>query len=133
MQINNGALKLTATADEIRENLKSADIPSLLVTCAFLSQDYSLLRKEWRPKNEYGAFVSGMTPEVEEEVREECLNRLEEFRAAGGMVRCAPSYEEIHTVGEWMMGEELGGKLDAFLPLLHEEAVFDQQDLRRPR
>ncbi|MCG7522440.1 NAD(P)/FAD-dependent oxidoreductase [Ruegeria sp. Ofav3-42] len=132
MKFTNDVPKFTASDAEIDANIKDADIPALLVTCAHLTGDYSLLRDEWRPVMEYGVAISGMTPDTEAEVRAECAARLKSFRDAGGETHAAATAEEIRTVANWMM-PEMGEKMDAFIPLNHEEAVLNGFDLRRPR
>lgn len=113
----------------LRQHLQAADIPTLLMTVAHLTGDLSLLKPAWKPVLQLGVALSGMAPEQEAEVRAVCLERLLAFRDAGGKVPSRPTYDQLHAIGTWLMGEAI----EPYLPLVDEEIVTASDDLREPR
>lgn len=128
MQFTDPSAKLVADDDVLRDRLEGADIPTLLITTAYLVGNYELLRPEWRPPIEFGVAVSGMSAEGEAEIRKRCFQELTAFRDSGAAVPPAPTFDELHRVATWMMGEAI----EPYLPLAYEEVVVGEIDQRRP-
>lgn len=120
---------LEADDDTLRTHLLSADIPTLLMTVAHVSQDMSVLKDAWRPTFEFGEVVSRMTESEQREAREFCHRKLTEFRDRKMQAPSKPTYDELHQMATWLIGPQI----EPFLPLVAEELVTNDQDLRRPR
>jgi 4-hydroxyacetophenone monooxygenase len=115
--------------ETLRSHLQGADIPTLLMTVAHLTGDLEVLKPAWKPVIAMGVAVSGMTPETEVQVREFCLQRLLAFRDGGRSVPGRPTSDQLHTLGTWLMGP----MIEPYLPLIAEEAITAEEDLRTPR
>jgi 4-hydroxyacetophenone monooxygenase len=113
----------------LKTHIESAEIPTLLMTVAHLSQDMSVLTEAWRPTFEFGDVVSRLTESEQREVREFCFRKLTELRDKKTPVPPKPTYDQLHQIATWLIGPQI----DPFLPLVSEELVTNEQDLRRPR
>jgi len=121
----------TITADDssLRQSILDADLPSLLATVYYLTRDAAALRPEWKPRLEFGVVVSGLTPDEEQRVRDYCLDRLRDFRDSAMTAPPAPTYDDVHYVGCWLMDEAI----EPSLQLTLEEMVVPGHDHREPR
>nr|Q93TJ5.1 RecName: Full=4-hydroxyacetophenone monooxygenase; Short=HAPMO; AltName: Full=Baeyer-Villiger monooxygenase; Short=BVMO [Pseudomonas fluorescens]AAK54073.1 4-hydroxyacetophenone monooxygenase [Pseudomonas fluorescens] len=115
--------------DTLREHLQGADIPTLLLTVAHLTGDLQILKPNWKPSIAMGVARSGMDLETEAQVREFCLQRLIDFRDSGQPAPGRPTSDQLHILGTWLMGPVI----EPYLPLIAEEAVTAEEDLRAPR
>lgn len=121
----------TLSADEatLAVRLEQADIPTLLMTVAHLTGDLSILKSQWRPVIDMaGVATSGMTAEVEAQVRTLCLERLRAFRDSGTAVPARPSDAQLRRIGDWFMGPVI----EPYLPMVAEELVANGEDPRQP-
>jgi 4-hydroxyacetophenone monooxygenase len=119
----------TANDATLLRHLDGADIPTLIITTAFLSRDYTLLRDAWRPEIVFGIAESGMSEALEAEVRETCFQALKSFRDGAGEPPGPPTYDEMCRIANWMMGPEI----EPFIPQVYEEVVVSEFDPRAPR
>ncbi|AIL62265.1 flavin-containing monooxygenase [Pseudomonas alkylphenolica] len=126
---NTTLASLECDDETLRAHLQGADIPTLLLTVAHLTGDLNVLKPAWKPVVAMGVAHSGMTPEVEAEVREDCLQKLLAFRDSGLPVPARPSSEQLHALGTWLMGPVI----EPYLPLVAEELVTAEEDPRAPR
>jgi 4-hydroxyacetophenone monooxygenase len=115
--------------ETLRSHLQSADIPTLLMTVAHLTGDLDVLKPSWKPVIAMGVATSGMTAENEALVREFCLQRLQAFRDSGRPVPGRPTSDQLYVAGTWLMGPVI----EPYLPLIAEEAVTAEEDVRAPR
>jgi 4-hydroxyacetophenone monooxygenase len=129
--MNFNATIKTLDVDDItlRTHLQSAEIPTLLMTVAHLSQDMSVLKDAWRPALDFGVVVSRMSESQEREARELCRRKLTEFRDRRMQAPSKPTYDQLHQMATWLIGPQI----EPFLPLVSEELVTNDEDLRRPR
>ena len=128
MQLTDSTPTQVADDATLSQHIGGADIPALLITTAHLTGNYALLRNEWRPENEFGVAVSGMSVETEAKVRELCLEALGQFRDSGAPLPPTPTFDEVHQIATWVMG----APIEPFVPLIYEEVVVDDFDQRRP-
>ncbi len=121
---------LTADEQTLARHLPAADLPALLMTVAHLTGDAGVLRPEWKPRIELaGVARCDVDADTEARIRAECLQRLMAFAASGRPVPATPTPAQLARMGEWLMGPAI----EPYLPLVAEELVAGQDDLRRPR
>ena len=105
---------------------EGAELPVLLMTAAHLSQDYSLLRPEWRPNVVYGKLRCDVSETERENILRECARVMKAFQSEN--MRVPPlTFDAVHRIATWAVGNEI----EPFVPLLKEEMVVDT-DARRP-
>ncbi|WP_033050351.1 flavin-containing monooxygenase [Pseudomonas sp. Ant30-3] len=126
---NTTLASLDCDEETLRGHLQGADIPTLLMTVAHLTGDLDVLKPDWKPVVAMGVAGSGMSPDVEAEVREFCLLRLLAFRDNGLPVPARPTSDQLHALGTWLMGPVI----EPYLPLVAEELVTAEEDPRAPR
>jgi 4-hydroxyacetophenone monooxygenase len=126
---NTTVASLECDDETLRGHLQGADIPTLLMTVAHLTGELDLLKPDWKPVVAMGVAGSGMSAEVEAEVRELCLQRLLAFRDSGLPVPARPTSDQLHAIGTWLMGPDI----EPYLPLIAEELVTAEEDPRAPR
>jgi len=129
MKFTNSVSTFSANDATLRRHLEGADIPALIITTAYLSRDYTLLKDAWQPEIIFGIAESGMSEELEAEVRETCFQALQSFRDGGGEPPDAPTLDDMYRIAIWMMGPEIA----PFIPQVYEEAVVTGFDRRAPR
>lgn len=114
--------------DELRDHLRGAQSPSLLMTVAHMTGDASVLRPEWRP--DPARLPHGSPDEsVEAEIRDYCFARMYEHLSTGGQWPTRPSQELLDAMGNWAIGPDsadIGGLLESAL-------VMDGEDPRAPQ
>ncbi|HEY0290675.1 MAG TPA: NAD(P)/FAD-dependent oxidoreductase [Pseudomonas sp.] len=126
---NTTVASLECDDETLRGHLQGADIPILLMTVAHLTGDLDVLKPDWKPVVAMGVAGSGMSAEVEAEVREFCLQKLLAFRDSGLPVPVRPTSDQLHAIGTWLMGPVI----EPYLPLVAEELVTAEEDPRAPR
>lgn len=126
---NTTVASLECDDETLRGHLQGADIPTLLMTVAHLTGELDVLKPDWKPVVAMGVAGSGMSAEVEAEVREFCLHRLMAFRDSGMPVPARPTSDQLHAIGTWLMGPVI----EPYLPLVAEELVTAEEDPRAPR
>ncbi|MCJ8206780.1 NAD(P)/FAD-dependent oxidoreductase [Pseudomonas sp. RGM2987] len=129
MNIYNRTLSIQALDEQtLRSHLGEADLPTLLMCVAHLTGDLSLLKPAWKPVLVMGAPQSALSETQEQEVRELCVEKLIEFRDSGRPVPTRPTNDELFTMITWLMGPGV----EAYLPIVAEEMVNADEDLRAP-
>lgn len=108
---------------------RGADLPVLLMTVAHTTGDLSVLRPEWRPIEVLGVGRCEVPQEEQAKIRQECFQRLVDYRSAGHRILTRPNYDLLRGIGEWV----LGNSVEQYVPLLAEELVINGEDLRRPQ
>ncbi|KMT52994.1 flavin-containing monooxygenase [Pseudomonas fildesensis] len=126
---NTTVASLECDDETLRGHLQGADIPTLLMTVAHLTGELDVLKPDWKPVVAMGVAGSGMSAEVEAEVREFCLHRLSAFRDSRLPVPARPTSDQLHAIGTWLMGPDI----EPYLPLIAEELVTAEEDPRAPR
>jgi 4-hydroxyacetophenone monooxygenase len=115
--------------ETLRAHISAGELSVLLITVAHLTGDVSLLRREWRPKLEWGSFIAQHAPDQEAEARALCLRRLIEFRDSGRTTPRRPHHDIMQQIVTWSMGDDA----EALIPMLSEQIVFGEDDLQTPR
>ncbi|OCR22081.1 hypothetical protein AFK24_26200 [Pseudomonas syringae] len=126
---NTTVASLECDDETLRGHLQGADIPTLLMTVAHLTGELDVLKPDWKPVVAMGVAGSGMSAEVEADVREFCLHRLLAFRDSRLPVPARPTSDQLHAIGTWLMGPDI----EPYLPLIAEELVTAEEDPRAPR
>jgi len=105
-----------------------ADLPVLLMAVAHRTGDLSILRDEWRPVDVLGVARCNVSASEEQKIRETCIKYLERYEAnAAPLAR--PTYDLLRGIGQWF----LGNAIEPYIPLLAEELVVGNDDLRKPQ
>lgn len=120
-----GAIDEMALAQHIG---RGADLPALLMTVAHLTGDLSILRPAWTPVNILGTARCDVSPQEEADIKQECLRRLIGYLNAGAEPLSRPDAAFIDAIAEWFMGSAGA----PYAPVLAEELVIGDEDLRRP-
>jgi 4-hydroxyacetophenone monooxygenase len=113
--------------DTIREQLRSAEIPALLMTVAYLTGDVSILRNDTRPNGWLFLPQGGLSENQQEEARELAVRALRRIRDGGSVP--SPSPEVLRAITSWAIGVDTA----ELLPLLAEEIVLTGEDPKAPK
>jgi 4-hydroxyacetophenone monooxygenase len=112
----------------IAEALKSASIPTLLMSLVHITGDPRLLRDEIRPQRAVlGETQGGLGAGQKDEVRALALEVLKTYRDGGCRLPPPPSPETVHQMMSFMVGEEVP---DDYVPMMLEEMALDGEDAR---
>ena len=106
---------ITADDAAIREALRHANAPALLVALAHLTGDLGLLRDELRPRVVWGDAQMGLDGAQQEQVRRRALEVIAAYR--DGTLRPAPppARGEVHEMANFLVGGSLGADYVEFL------------------
>ena len=121
---------ITASNEEIRAKLETADLPPLLPTLAYITGDLSLLRPELRidPLLLADPEQAGLTPEQQEAIRDLATEVLGRFRDTGATT--VDDDDDLQTIVEFLAG---GEPMDEYMEMLVEELALHGGDLRAPQ
>ena len=114
--------------EQLRSHIQAADLPTLMMTTAHLSGDYSLLKPEWKPYLDYGVPKSSQSTQEQAEIRQLCLDRLLRLQSNNASLPSKPTFDELRVIAHWLVG----AGIDPYLPLLEEELSCAEDDMRRP-
>ena len=117
---------ITVDDDTLREHLRSAEVPALLMTVAQLTGDLSILRDDCRPSGWLFLPQGGLSADQQNEARELALHALRRIR--DGESVSPPGPEVLRTITSWAMGIDT----EELLPLLAEEIVLAGEDPKAP-
>ena len=120
--------RFDADDDVIRRALDDAELPALLMCVAAVTGDTDILTPEIRPDYHDRSGQGGLTESQRQIARDRLLQRLREYRDAGGPEPAAPSSQLLTEIVQWVMGSET----EDFLPLLREELVLAHEDPKAP-
>jgi 4-hydroxyacetophenone monooxygenase len=120
---------ITATDEELRDDLEVADLPALLPALAHVTGDLSLLRSDLRVDpllliEDQG----GLTPEQQADIRALALETLIAFRDGGSVAAPMPTGPDLRQILEFMAG---GLDIEPYRPMMREELAL-AADLRAP-
>ncbi|MCU1400366.1 MAG: hapE [Acidimicrobiales bacterium] len=125
-----GMEPITASDDEIRDALQSAEIPPLLPALAYLTGEMALLRSHLRPDPMLLSMPQGgLTEDQQAEIRELALRTLTAYRDGGCRPASPPDADDLLRILEFAVG---GTEMSSYLPLLEEELAYRGEDRRRP-
>lgn len=117
---------ITVDDDTLREHLRSAEVPALLMTVAQLTGDLSILRDDCRPSGWLFLPQGGLSADQQDEARELALRALRRLR--DGAPVPPPSPEVLRAITSWAMGADT----EELLPLLAQEIVLAGEDPKAP-
>lgn len=117
---------ITVGDDILREHLRSAEIPALLMTVAQLTGDLSILRDDCRPSGWFFLPQGGLSVEQQEEARELALCALRRIRCGESIPPLCP--DVLRTITSWAMGIDT----EELLPLLVQEIALTEEDPKAP-
>ena len=129
---NTKTLQLLPDSDEaIISALQDAELLALVATLAHLCGDLTYLDSRLAPDLlKLREPQSGYTPEQQDLARGLIMDGLRRFRDHQGQVPARPSREHLHTIMQFIAGEEVS---DRYVPLLLEELALDGDELRAPQ
>src|SRR3954454_23966299 len=121
---------ITASNEEIRAKLETAELPPLLPTLAYITGDLSLLRPELRidPLLLADPEQAGLTPDQQEAIRDLATEVLGRFRDNGATT--VDDDDDLQTIVEFLAGGEPMGD---YMEMLVEELALHGGDLRAPQ
>jgi 4-hydroxyacetophenone monooxygenase len=117
---------ITVDDDTLREHLRSAEVPALLMTVAQLTGDLSILRDDCRPSGWLFLPQGGLSADQQDEARELAVRALRRIR--DGEPVPPPGPEVLRAITSWAMGIDT----EELLPLLAEEIVLAGEDPKAP-
>lgn len=118
----------TPTVAGLHQHLDAAAVPTLILMTAHLTGDHTLLRPEWKPSSA-ALPASGLPPEVDDEARAVCGERLAEVIASGARWPNQPTDEFLRAVADWA----LDSTDDEIKDLLTVAYVAEGTDPRAPQ
>lgn len=128
LSFGEGASRLSADNEALQRNCVAGDLPVLLLTCAHLTNDLTMLRPEWAPTYQLASYASTLSPAEDAKARTLCVEKLRAFRDSGQSVPQRPSYDFLAEALNWICGAD-GESLHR---LLNEQFVFGDDDLQKP-
>jgi 4-hydroxyacetophenone monooxygenase len=112
----------------IAEALRSASIPTLMMSMVHMSGDASLLRGDIRPGTAILGEAQGfMTDAEKDEIRARALEIIAAYRDRGCTLPDPPSSETVHEMMSFMVGEPVPAD---YVPMMLEEMALDGEDAR---
>jgi 4-hydroxyacetophenone monooxygenase len=122
--------ELPITEDDafIAAALKSASIPTLMMSIVHMTGDTSLLRGRIRPQRALLGEAQGFLSEEDKAaVRAQALDAVRAYRDRGCTLPPPPSAETIHAMMSFVVGEPVP---DEYVPMMLEELALDDDFTR---
>ena len=121
---------ITADDDELREVLRDAVLPPLLVALAHVTGDLSVLRDDLRiDPTRIAEPQGGLSDEQQTTARDLAFDVLRRYRDAGSPAVAPPSEHDLVAMMEFATGTEV---MREYVPLLEEELGVTGEDRRAP-
>lgn len=127
MTTQSAVSRVTASDDELRAALGMANIPTVLAMLAYLTGEDRWLSDRYRPSRTIALNDNdsgGLTPEGQQEVRDEALRVLGQLRDGGRVLPDPPSPERIIEILSYSLGERV--------PAEYAEAMAEDGGFRAP-
>lgn len=119
---------ITVDDDTLRSYLEAAEVPSMLMTVAHLTNDASVLPDEERANGWLFRPQGGMSPEQQARGREVAFEALRSYRDSGSVPPPPPGPDLLRRITSWAMGYDT----TELLPMLAEEIVPPGADPKAP-
>jgi 4-hydroxyacetophenone monooxygenase len=120
--------KITQDDAFIAHALKSANVPTLMMSLVHITGDMSLLEGPIRPRRVVnGDYESSMTGEEKAQVRAHALEILKAYRDRGCTLPPPLSEKQIHALMSFLVGEAVP---EEYVPMMVEELALDGVDHR---
>lgn len=105
--------------EEVRDRLRAAETPALLMLVAHLTDDPAVLRPQWRPNPDL-LPATGLDASTDAEAREFCFATLEPYLASVADWPGSPSEAVLEAIAAWALDRSAGEDADllrvAFVP-----------------
>ncbi|MDG2050736.1 MAG: NAD(P)/FAD-dependent oxidoreductase [Myxococcota bacterium] len=119
---------ITESEEAIRSALAEASIPTLLAALIHLTGDHRILKGPIRPETAVlGDTTGGLSEADSNEVREQALQALIEYRDAGCPPLPEPPPEIVHEMMSFVVGQEVP---ERYVPMMLEELALGDSDMR---
>jgi 4-hydroxyacetophenone monooxygenase len=119
---------ITESDEQIAEALRSASVPTLMMSLVHLTDDTGILRGEIRPKPAgLNGVQGGLTREERRAVRAQAVPVLAAWRDAGCKPPPPPAPETVREMMSFLVGEPVP---DEYVPMMLEEMELDGADAR---
>jgi 4-hydroxyacetophenone monooxygenase len=127
--------RLRAAAEPITEDdaflaeaLRSASVPTLMMSIVHVTGDTSILRGPIRPQRAVmGEVQGGLSEQEKQAVRAHALEALAAYRDGGCRLPPPPSPETVHEMMSFVVGEPVPAE---YVPMMLEEMALDGRDAR---
>ncbi len=122
------AAPITEDDTFIAEALRSASVPTLMMSLIHLTGDTSLLDGSIRPRAAMLGDVQGSMPDEEKaEVRQRVLSALAAYRDRDCVLPAPPTPETVHAMMSFLVAQEVPAE---YVPMMMEEMALDGRDTR---
>src|SRR5579871_1156552 len=120
--------RITENDDFIAQALRSANVPTLMMSMVHVTGDMSLLDGPIKPRRVVnGDYESSLTHEEKLKVRAHALEVLKAYRDRGCTLPPPLSEPQVHALMSFLVGEEVPRE---YVPMMMEELALDGVDHR---
>ena len=122
---------ITASDEEIRAHLETADIPSLMLALCHITGDMSIIRGAIKPQMEFLNPDDGLTDSQRQWVRDRALQAIASYRDAPGPFH-DPTASELREMLDFLVGEPVADEYVDFLTAelsMHGEDPYAQPSI----